>query len=248
MRILLPRKPPSAKEVAVPEKSSVGGWLKIALLLGLLAGGLILSRFVGREQIIGFIERVRAFGWPGYVVFVVFYAFWIACGLPASVLTLAGAVTFGFWRALGLVLIGAGCGAILGFLFARHVARDWFTEKIGKRMALVQINRAVGESGWKLVMLSRLPPVSPFSIMNYAYGLTPIRLRDFALGTFIGMIPGTAAYVYLGTILGSVAEGSRDRTPLEWTIYVCGLLATIAVCVYFVRLARAALARHAIEK
>ena len=84
----------------------------------------------------------------GYVLFVAAYAFWSVLGLPCSILSLGAAIAFGFWRALALVLTGAGFGASLGFLIARHFARDWFTQKVGERFALAQINRAAGEGAW----------------------------------------------------------------------------------------------------
>ena len=74
-------------------------------------------------------------------------------------------------------------------------------------------------------------------------------MRDYMVGTAIGIIPGTAAYIYLGTILGAVARADhRARTPFEWGIYICGFIATVIVCIYIVRMAKAALARHAIEE
>jgi uncharacterized membrane protein YdjX (TVP38/TMEM64 family) len=233
----------------VPSNQNASGWLKVVVLLAILASGLIASRYISREQLTGLIRRASQVGWPGYLLFIGAYALWAVLGLPCSLLSLGAAIAFGFWRALGLVLCGAAIGAAIGFLIARHFARDWFTQKVGERFALAQINRAVGESGWKIVMLTRLPPVSPFGLVNYAYGLTPVSFRDFMIGTVIGMIPGTAAYIYLGTIVGNVAQGTeRQRTPLEWTFYIGGFLATIVVCIYLIRLAKAALARHAIAK
>lgn len=195
------------------------------------------------------IDHARDIGWAGYVGFVVGYGIWCAFGLPGSVLNLGAAVAFGFWRALPLVLLGANFGAVLGFLLSRHFAREWFTQLVGKRMALAQINRAVAESGWRIVMLTRMPPISPFGIVNYAYGLTPVTLRDYMIGTAIGIIPGTTAYVYLGTILGDVAQTAhRTRSAAEWGILGGGFVLTVVACVYAVRLAKAALDRHAIEK
>lgn len=192
-------------------------------------------------------DRARTVGPLGYVGLILAYAIWCGVGLPASIPSLAAAVTFGFWRAAVIAYFGANLGALIGFTMSRRLARDWFTELVGKRMALAQINRAVAESGWKIVMITRLPPISPFSIVNYAYGLTPVTLRDFVIGTAIGIIPGTSAYIYFGTILGDVAHSAgRSRTPLEWGIYIFGFFVTVMVCVYLVRLAKRALARHAI--
>jgi uncharacterized membrane protein YdjX (TVP38/TMEM64 family) len=224
-------------------------WLKFLLLLAVIFAAIVASRFISRDQVFAVMDRARNVGWLGYIGLIVAYGVWCAFGLPASIPSLSAAATFGFPRALMIAYFGANLGALIGFLVSRHLARDWFTQIVGKRMALAQINGAVAESGWKIVMITRLPPISPFSIVNYAYGLTPVSLRDFLIGTAIGIIPGTAAYIYLGTILGDVAQSThRARTPTEWTIYICGFIATIAVCIYLVRAAKRALARHAIAE
>jgi uncharacterized membrane protein YdjX (TVP38/TMEM64 family) len=228
-----------SQSVAVPAKPNASTTLKIILLLAVVACAALGARYVSREQALALIERAQHVGWPGYLLFILGYGIWCSLGLPASILTLGAAAAFGFWRGLALVLAGATLGAFFGFLMARYVASEWFGKIVGKKMTLAQINRAVAERGWKVVMLTRLPPVSPFSLLSYAYGLTSVRLRDFMIGTAIGMIPGTTAYVYLGTILGHVAAGAhRSRTPLEWTIYIAGFIATVAVCIYLVRLAK----------
>jgi uncharacterized membrane protein YdjX (TVP38/TMEM64 family) len=224
-------------------------WAKFLLLLVIILAAVIASRFVSRDQVTAVMDRARNVGPLGYVGLIFAYGFWCALGLPGSIPSLAAAATFGFSRALLIAYLGANLGSLIGFLISRYLARDWFTELVGKHKALGQINRAVAESGWKIVMITRLPPISPFSIVNYAYGLTPVRLRDYLIGTAIGIIPGTTAYVYLGTILGDVAQSKgHTRTPFEWGIYIFGFIATIAVCIYLVRTAKRALARHAIAE
>ena len=230
-------------------KPGTAPWPKLLVLLMIVIGALIASRYITRQQLLSLIERARSVGWPGYVGFSFGYALWCSLGLPGSVLSMGAAAAFGFWRGLGLVYLGANLAAVCGFLLSRHFARDWFTQMVGRHMALGQIDRAVAESGWRIVMLTRLPPISPFGVVNYTYGLTAVRLRDYMIGTSIGMIPGTAAYIYLGTILGDIAtQKHRTRTPFEWGLYICGFIVTVIVCVYIVRMAKAALARHAIAQ
>jgi uncharacterized membrane protein YdjX (TVP38/TMEM64 family) len=224
-------------------------WLKVAALFMLLICAATVARHLSRDQILAWIERAQHIGWPGHLAFILGYALWCAFGLPGSILSLGAAAAFGFWRGLPLVYLGANLGAVLGFFASRYLARDWFTQIVGKRLPLAQFNRAVVASGWRIVMLTRMPPISPFSIVNYAYGLTTVTFRDYAIGTLIGTIPGTIAYVYLGTLLGDAVEAAhRTRTPFEWGLYISGFILTVAVCVYIVRLAKAALARHAIEE
>jgi len=81
--------------------------------------------------------------------------------------------------------------------------------------------------------------------MNYAFGLTRVSLRDYFFASWLGMLPGTVMYVYIGSLigdLGHLGRGDRQRTALEWTLYAVGLLATIMVTVYITRVARKALA------
>ena len=110
-----------------------------------------------------------------------------------------------------------------------------------------QLEWVLGCEGWKIVGLTRLSPVFPFNLLNYAFGITRVRLRDYVLASWIGMMPGTAMYAYLGSLVGDVATlgaGRGARSPAEWSLCVIGLLATVAVTVYVTRLARAALARR----
>lgn len=221
-------------------------WQKIAALIVFATVAVWAWRNISREEVRGFIERASSMGWKGYLIFIVGYTFWCMIGLPASLLSLGAAAAYGFWRGFGVVWVGANCGAMAGFLLARYIARDWFEQRLKNHSILAQIDQAVGEGGWKVVLLTRLPPISPFSILNYAYGLTPVSFRNFAVGTMIGMIPGTMAYIYLGTILGDVAQSKhRARTPVEWAFYVGGFLVTVGVTIYMVRLAQAALKKRA---
>ena len=94
-----------------------------------------------------------------------------------------------------------------------------------------------------IVGLTRLSPVFPFSLLNYAFGLTRVKLSHFVLASWIGMMPGTVMYVYLGS-LAQAASGERTRSTGEWALYGVGLLATVVVTIFVTRLAKQALARR----
>jgi uncharacterized membrane protein YdjX (TVP38/TMEM64 family) len=231
--------------MAVASNAKAGFYLRILILIALAAGAIWISQSFSKEEMMRLIDRSKQMGWPGYLFFILVYAIWVTLGLPASVMSLGAAVAFGFWLGCGVVFAGALLGAMLGFLTARYIAKAWFEKLVSKRIGLAQIDRAVGEGGWKFVVLTRLPPVSPFSILNYAYGLTPVTFGSFVLGTAIGMVPGTMAYIYLGTILGAIAQGERrQRTPAEWAFYIGGFVITAIVTIYLVKMAKAALAKH----
>src|SRR2546422_11507482 len=93
-----------------------------------------------------------------------------------------------------------------------------------------------------MFFVTRLWPVFRFTLLNYAFGLTRVKLSHYVLASWLGMIPGTVMYVYLGSLV-NVGAGHRQRTTGEWVLYGVGLLATVTVTVFVTRLARRALAK-----
>jgi uncharacterized membrane protein YdjX (TVP38/TMEM64 family) len=204
-----------------------------------------------RDAVLQMLEWVRQQGDQAILVFILIDAVWIVIGMPAGILSLGAAVLFGFWRGLFAVWVAANIAAVISFYLARYLLRGWLAEKIRRRPKFAAVDRAVGRSGWQIVLMMRLSPIFPFGIFNYALGLTAVNFRDYMFGTAIGVIPGTAAYIYAGTLIRDLANlsGPRPaRTPLEWTFYVVGLIATVLVCAYIFRLARSALAQGELEQ
>lgn len=193
------------------------------------------------------LARVEELGPLGAAAFVGIYV--VACVLlvPGSVLTLGAGAVYGVVRGSLLVSLASTLGATAAFLAGRYLARDWVARRLEGNERFRAIDEAVGREGWKIVGLTRLSPVFPFNLLNYAYGLTRVSLRDYVLASWAGMIPGTVLFVYLGSLAGSVADldaPGGGRSPAEWTLYLVGLAATLAVTVYVTRIARAALAKR----
>jgi len=140
------------------------------------------------------------------------------------------------------VSISATLGATAAFLVGRYLARDAIARKIEKHEKFATIDRAVADEGWKIILLTRLSPVFPFTLLNYAFGLTRVKLSHYVLASWLGMIPGTVMYVYLGSLV-NVGAGHRQRTTGEWVLYGAGLLVAVTVTVFVTRLARRALAQ-----
>ena len=178
----------------------------------------------------------------GPVLFILIYIAATVLFVPGSALTLGAGALFGVALGSALVSVGATLGATAAFLVGRYLARDWVAKKIEGNTAFAAIDHAVANEGWKIVGLTRLSPAFPFTLLNYAFGLTRVSLRDYVLASWIGMMPGTVMYVYVGSL--AHAAGDRQRTPGEWALLGVGLLATIAVTVFVTRLARAALAKR----
>ena len=144
--------------------------------------------------------------------------------LPGSLLGLAGGALFGpVWGAI-YTLIGATAGATLAFLAARYIASDWVRAKAGGR--LKQLIEGVEAEGWRFVAFTRLVPLFPFNLLNYALGLTRIGLVPYVLASLVCMAPGTIAYPYLGyTGREAVAGG---EAAIQKGLLALGLLALVA--------------------
>ncbi len=187
---------------------------------------------------------VDSLGAVGAIAFIIIYILATVAFFPGSILTLGAGVVFGVILGSLYVFVGATLGAIAAFLVGRYVARGWVSKKIEGNHKFKAIDEAVGKEGLKIVLLTRLSPIFPFNLLNYAYGVTGVSLKDYALGS-IGMIPGTVMYVYFGSLAGSLATIGTDSQPtnpsLEWTIRIIGLIATVAVTLYVTKIARQAL-------
>ena len=188
------------------------------------------------------LDWVGQLGPWGAVIFIAIYVLATVFFIPGSVLTLGAGAVFGVaWGSI-YVSIGSTLGATCAFLVGRYFARDAIARKIEGNARFAAIDKAVANEGWKIVGLTRLSPVFPFTLLNYAFGLTQVKLRDYVLASWIGMMPGTVMYVYLGS-LAKAASGERTRTTGEWVLYGVGLLATVVVTVFVTRIAKQALAK-----
>lgn len=182
-------------------KTTMNRLLQRALLAGLLIGAIVLA-FVYREQLDldtleGWVARA---GFAGPLLFMLLYAIATVLFLPGSVLTLAAGALFGpVWGVL-YTLSGATLGAALAFLLARHLASDWLQSRIEERAGgrAHRLMKGVDAEGWRFVALTRLVPLFPFNLLNYALGLTRIPFGHYVLATYIFMLPGAIAYTYLG--------------------------------------------------
>jgi uncharacterized membrane protein YdjX (TVP38/TMEM64 family) len=181
----------------------------------------------------------------GALAFVPLYALWVTLLLPgvwASML--AGALYGTLWGSV-LVFVGACLGAEAAFLLGRHWLRNWSRRRLARVPRLAAVERAVSREGLKLVLLTRLSPAFPFSLLNLAYGLSDVSLRDYTIG-LIGILPGTILFCGLGALAGDVARFgtvlSGQADPATWGLRVIGIAATIAVVWIVGRRAQKALA------
>ncbi len=193
---------------------------------------------------------ISGLGPLGLLLFIVLYILACVLMLPGSILTLGAGVVFGVIMGSIAVSIGSTLGATCAFLVGRYLARDWVARRISGNDTFTAVDETVAREGWKIVLLTRLSPVFPFNLLNYAFGLTKVRLKHYVLASWLGMIPGTVMYVYIGSLAGSLASlgvQERTRTVGEWVLYGIGLAATVLVTVYVTRMAKHALAQKIVQ-
>ena len=211
----------------------------IAILVALAAfarqGGAYIPQFAAWVDSLGF--------W-GPVVFILGYAVAVVAFVPASLLTLAAGAIFGITRGVVFVFIAATLGACAAFLISRYLARGAIEHRIAGNARFAAIDRAVGAQGRRIVFLLRLSPVFPFTLLNYALGLTRVSFADYFMAS-IGMLPATLLYVYYGKLAGEVAAlaggASIEKGSGYYAVLAIGLIATILVTVVVTRTARNAL-------
>jgi uncharacterized membrane protein YdjX (TVP38/TMEM64 family) len=189
------------------------------------------------------LQRIESLGVWAPILFVLIYIVATVLMVPGSVMTLGGGALFGLVRGSIIVSIASTLAATAAFLMGRFLAREAVARRVEHNAAFRAIDQAVGREGWKIVVLTRLSPVFPFTLLNYAYSLTSVKLSHYVIASWIGMMPGAVMYVYLGS-LANVSADHRTRTPGEWALYGIGFVATISVTLFVTRLARTALARR----
>jgi uncharacterized membrane protein YdjX (TVP38/TMEM64 family) len=196
------------------------------------------------------LQWIDSLGTVGAIAFIALYIIATVAFLPGTILTLGAGVVFGVvWGSL-YVFIGATLGATAAFIVGRYLARNWVNSKISGNKKFAAIDQAVSREGLKIVLLTRLSPMFPFILLNYAFGITGVSLKDYFIGS-IGMIPGTIMYVYIGSLAGNLARIGTETQPanptIQWVIRIIGLIATVAVTVFVTRLARKALEAEVTE-
>ena len=159
----------------------------------------------------------------GGVLFIPLYALWVTLLLPGVWASMLAGALYGTWWGSVLVFVGACLGAEATFLLGRHWLRDWAQKRLASIPKLQAVERGVSREGLKLVLLTRLSPAFPFSLLNLAYGLSDVSLRDYSLG-LLGILPGTVLFCALGALAGDVARFgdvmAGEASPGAWALRV----------------------------
>jgi uncharacterized membrane protein YdjX (TVP38/TMEM64 family) len=203
-------------------------WVLPAIVM--LIAGIVVWHYVPIGELLQTGRQfVQAQGARGVLIFVLGYAVAVALFAPAAPLTIAAGALWGGWGA-PVALVGALSAAMISFGLSRYVLRRHCAELCAQHPITLQLDDVVARLGWKAVLLVRLSPVIPFAAQNYAFGMTGVRARDFALASVPGILPATIVETWIG-MAGTVAEWNLPTIALA----VIGTLATIGFAVLLVR-------------
>lgn len=208
----------------------------LALVVGAVAVGTWLPLDEWVQGLAGFLERLGPWG-P--VLFALLYAVTTVLLVPGSPLSVAAGAALGLWPAVAAVYAGAVLGSTAALLIARGTARPWVERRLAQHPRLMALDRLLGERGWLVAFLLRLTPVLPYSLLNYALGLTRLSVRHALLAS-PAMLPGIALYAGVGATLGAAASGRPGSTQRVLVLGI-GAVAAVLVSVWLARVARRAL-------
>jgi uncharacterized membrane protein YdjX (TVP38/TMEM64 family) len=219
---------------------------KSLLLLFAIALALGAWFFLLQEHTAVAFDWVRDKGLMGGIVAGIVYALATVLMIPGAVATLAIGAIYGPWIGLLIVSPASVLGATMAFILGRGVFRPIIEKKMQGSNKFEALQAAIARNGLKILTLVRLSPIFPFTVINYAFGLTRISLRKYIVGSFIGMLPGTLLYVYLGSAVGDVGQlmndGVQDSGRAASMMFYGGLAATIVVTIIITKVSKQALA------
>jgi len=195
------------------EKGRRANWVKLAVAVAIIAAGVALMKYLGlfryvsMENIMNlkaWIDGLGALGPLAYILLFIAACLFFLPGLPVALL---GGLAFGPVLGALWASIGSTIGATAAFLVARYVARDMVEGWAQANPIFKKIDDGVASQGWRMLMITRLVPLFPFNIQNYAYGLTKIGLATYVLVSWICMMPGSIAFTFMG---GSIVSGQGN--------------------------------------
>ena len=215
-------------------------WKVFAAFVALVAFGLLVRALPIAEWLLQFQASVRGTGVTGYIIYIAVYTVCCVLLVPALALTLGAGATFGFTAGAIVNVIGATCGATAAFLLSRTVLRHRVEKMTASSAKFAELDRAITHEGTKIMWLVRLSGFPPFTWVNYAFGITGVRLVPYVLITFFGIIPGSLAFTYAGAAGAAALSGTGNRISLIVTA-----IGAVAVSVFVGRIALRALHKAA---
>ena len=158
--------------------------------------------------------------------------------VPGTILTLAAGFVFGVAFGSAFVSAGSVLGASAAFLLGRFAARSWVAQRVERSTRLRALVAVTRDDGFLIVLLARLSPLLPYNVLNYLFGATAVRFRDYVLASWLGMLPATVLYVYIGSLTKTISALTGGNVDAAWprrVLLVGGFLATLGLTALIAR-------------
>lgn len=194
-----------------------------------------------RESTIDVLEWLDGIGNWAPIAYVAITVAGVVLILPGFLFSLGAGFIFGLVQGVALVWVAINLGALLAFLVGRHAIGKKFISLLNRHDRIEQINEVLLHKGWKTIMFTRMIPFFPFKLSNYVFGMAGYSIKDFWLGTAIGILPITIFNVYMGSMAGALTElgvGNQPVGALQWAIYVFGFIFLCWGMIYLARIGR----------
>ncbi len=220
-------------------------FIAAAYVLAVIAAA-ALCFFAGQENIVRAIESFKNWGLTGAAAFITFFIFGTLIFFPVTLLAFSSGVIYGGTGGFAAAIFSSTLGACVAFLLSRYFCRDWIQKKMTESAKFRAFEEDVSNRGWKIVALSRVSFILPYTALNYAFGLTRIPFSQYAWVSLIAMIPSSLLYAYLGSIAGSVSlyfQGKKSFTSLEIIFAGVTLAGSLGLIIYL-----GSILRNAIKK
>ena len=202
-------------------------WRRATLIVCVIVGGVIVARVFGFTAYLRFenlsrlTQTIEGYGALGPVIYIAAYVLGVVFFIPGLPMTLLGGLAFGPVRGAAYVWIAATIGAALAFLVARYGLQGVVEGWVARNARLTRMDEAVARDGWRIVMITRLVPLFPFNLQNYAYGVTRIGFWAYLTTSAVCIIPATVAYTFAA---GALSRGGGDLGRTVGYLAVAGVL------------------------
>ena len=228
-----------------PGEGKASKWKTIAVL-GAVIGIFAAFKFlIPKEFWDNLRDWIDSLGHWAPIAFIIIYIVASVILAPCSLLTIASGFIFGVVWGTVWVSVGSVLGASTAFLVGRYFARSWVERKTADNKNFKAVDKAIERGGLKIVTLIRLSPLFPYNLLNYFFGVTKVPFRTYVLGSWIGMLPGTVMYVYIGHLGRVAADSVSEKTDLATkSLTAVGFILTVIVTIMVTKAARKALAEQ----
>lgn len=208
-------------------KAKMKKTIKLALLLAILLIMFLLNYFGVVDFFFNTLKLklfLEGLGIWGMVIFAVLFVLATIFLIPGSVLVIVAGLVYGPIKGSIIALVSATIASVVCFVLARYLGREAISNRFKNNKVFQGVEEGLEKYGLEFLIITRLVPLFPYTLQNYAYGLTNMQLSKFAIISFLTMIPGTLMYVLLGSSIGN--DGLN--------FYVVALSALIAIILIFI--------------